>query len=401
VPVWHDVAVATRTIGADERRARLGQRHRLAPSALAVDAVEAADGVVALHGTDPSSVYLATVARMRAPAIEPIETALYDERSLVRMLGMRRTMFVVARGVAPVVQAACTRAIAAQQRRLLVQHLTGAGVASDCAAWLTALEEATLAALNARGEATAAELADDVPLLRTSLLMATGKPYEAQPYVTTRVLFLLAADGRIIRGRPRGSWTSSQYRWAPLHSWLPGGLTDWPTEAAQVELARLWLRRFGPATVDDLKWWTGWTLGQTRKALAQLAPVEVDLSGVPGLVLPDDVDPVVSDEPWIALLPALDPTAMGWAARDWYVGPHTALLFDRSGNIGPTVWSDGRIIGGWAQRKDGSVAYQLLDDVGTEVASSVAAAAERLGLLIGTVRVTPRFRTPLERDLSA
>ena len=392
---------ATRRIGIEERRARLALRHRLAPSALASNAVEVADGVVALHGTDPSSVFLAAFARLREPGVEPVEAALYEERSLVRMLGMRRTMFVVSTQVAPVVQAGCTRAIADQQRKLLEQHLAAAGVADDCGRWLREVEAATVAALAARGTAMAAELSEDVPLLRTQLRMAEGKAYEAQPYVTTRVLFLLGADGRIVRGRPRGSWASSQYRWTPLESWLPGGLPDWPTEAAQVELARLWLARFGPATVADLRWWTGWTMGQTRKALAQLAPVEVDLDGVPGIVLPDDGEPVRCDEPWVALLPALDPTAMGWQAREWYVGPHTAALFDRSGNIGPTVWCDGRIVGGWAHRKDGSIAYRLLEDIGYEAASSVSAMAERLGLLIGSVRVTPRFRTPLERDLSA
>ncbi len=388
-------------IGIDQRRARLGLRHRLAPGALADSVTEVADSVVALHATDPASVYLSALARSSEPAIEPIGHALYDERSLVRMLGMRRTMFVVSLEVAGLVQAGCTRAIAVRQRRLLEQHLAAANVDLDCAAWLVAVEEATVAALDARGAATASELVEDVPLLRTPLSLAEGKPYAATANVTSRVLFLLAADGRIVRGRPRGSWISSQYRWSPLRSWLPGGLADRPTEAAQVELARRWLARFGPATVEDLKWWTGWSLGQTRKALAQLAVVEVDLDGEPGVVLPDDLDPVPTPEPWVALLPALDPTAMGWASRGWYLGPHAPTLFDRTGNIGPTVWADGRIVGGWAQRRDGEIAYRLLEDVGAETTAAVASAAERLAGLLGAVRVTPRFRTPLERELSA
>lgn len=356
--------------------------------------------MVALHGTDPASVFLAVLARQRVPAIEAVEHALYGERSLVRMLGMRRTVFVVPRALAAVVQAGCTRAVAGQLRRRLVQHLADAGVSDDCDAWLVAVEQATATALAARGEATAAELAEDVPALRTQLRMATGKPYEAMPYITTRVLGQLAADGRIARTRPRGSWTSSQYRWAPLDRWLPGGLADWPVEAAQVELARRWLRRFGPATVADLRWWTGWTAGQTRKALAQLAPVEVDLSGEPGVLLADDLEPEPPAQPWTALLPALDPTPMGWSARHWYAGPHTAPLFDRSGNIGPTVWAGGRIVGGWAQRRDGSIAYRLLTDAGAEAAGAVAEQAGRLAQLLGPARVTPRFRTPLERELS-
>jgi hypothetical protein len=355
--------------------------------------------LVALHGTDPASVFLSIWARMRAADVGAIERALYDERLLVRMLGMRRTMFVVPVELAPIVQAACTRAIAVQERRRLIQLLEQAGIARDAASWIEEVGEATVLALAARGEATAAELARDVPCLGERILMAEGKRYQAWQSVSTRVLFLLAAEGLIIRGRPRGSWTSSQYRWAPIGSWLPGGLPEWPAEAAQVEQVRRWLAAFGPGTAADLKWWTGWTTGQVNRALAQIGPVEVDLDGMTGLLLADDLEPVRSAEPWVALLPALDPTAMGWSGRGWYLGEHGPALFDRSGNVGPTVWWNGRIVGGWAQRKDGEIAFRLLEDAGADAVAAVEAAADKLGRWLGPVRVTPRFRTPLERQL--
>src|SRR5207249_8183383 len=126
-----------------------------------------------------------------------------------------------------------------------------------------------------------------------------------------------------------------------------------------------------------------------------------DLDGAAGLVLADDVEPVVPPEPWAALLPALDPTVMGWTERAWFLGPHGPALFDRSGNAGATAWWDGRIVGGWAQRKDGEVVFRLLEDLGTDAMTVIAAAADRLTTWFGDVRVTPRFRTPLERELSA
>jgi len=149
----------------------------------------------------------------------------------------------------------------------------------------------------------------------------------------------------------------------------------------------------------NLKWWTGWPLGQVRTALTEIDPIEVDLDGVAGIVLPGDED-VPEPEPWIALLPALDATPMGWAERSWYLGPHQGALFDRNGNIGPSVWCDGRIVGGWAQRRDGEVVVRLLEDVGAETAAAVNTAAAGLTAWIGPVRVMPRFRTPLERELS-
>jgi hypothetical protein len=91
---------------------------------------------------------------------------------------------------------------------------------------------------------------------------------------------------------------------------------------------------------------------------------------------------------------------MGYAERSWFLGSHGPRVFDRSGNIGPTVWCDGRVVGGWAQRKHGEIAVRLFEDVGREAEQRVDAAAHALSTWLGPVRITPRFRTPLERELS-
>ena len=386
-----------------ERRARLAVRQRLTASARAATPLEVARDLVALHGTDPASVFLSLAARMQRPSIEAIERALYEERVLVRMLGMRRTMFVVADDLAPAVQAGCTRAIAAQLKRQYLQILSSKGIAVDVSGWWDRVAAATLVALKRRGEATAQELGQDVPELKTQVRLAQGKAYEGVQSVATWMLMQLSAEGKIVRGRPRGSWISSQYRWAPIEAWLPRGMVEPPTEAAQARLVGEWLRGFGPGTLEDLKWWTGLTMGEVRRAVQALDVVEVDLGESGGLVLADDPRAFGSApiEPWVALLPALDPTPMGYAQRDWFIGKHAPRLFDRSGNIGPTVWSDGRIVGGWAQRKNGALVYELLEDIGSEAARRVEAAAGRLSVWLGDSRVTPRFRTPLERELSA
>jgi hypothetical protein len=275
------------------------------------------------------------------------------------------------------------------------------GVASDGAAWLKEAEEATLAALAELGEATAAEISAAVPMMGRKVTLAAGKSYAAEQSVSTRVLFVLAADGRIARGRPKGSWISSQVRWSTMEHWLPGGLADLPVDEARVELVRRWLATFGPGTPADLKWWTGWTLGEVRKALAALDVVEVELDGATGVLLPGDLAPVKAPaKPWVTLLPALDPTVMGWQARQWYLGPHIPALFDRNGNAGPTVWCHGRVVGGWAQRKDGEIVWRMLEDVGAEATAAVEVAAARLHTFMEGVRVTPRFRTPLEQELT-
>lgn len=393
--MWH-----VRYIGVEERRARLGRRHLLAPGSQAASAVEAAAGVVALHATDPGTVFLSIAARVPRATVASIERDLYDDRTVVRMLGMRRTMFVVPADAVGVVDAACTRAIAARERANLVKLLEEQGIAKNGSRWVAKVEDATIAALASRGEALATELSQDVPELRQPVQFGAGSKWETEQPVSTRLIFVLAAQGRMIRGKPRGSWISSQYRWSTPEAWLHAPVDEIPIDAARVELARRWLASFGPGTAEDLKWWTGWTMGETRKALTAVDAVEVELDEGHGFVLPGDDAPVKATKPWVALLPALDPTPMGWKQRDWYLGQHATALFDRSGNIGPTVWCNGRIVGGWAHRKDGAV-YRLLEDVGATAASAVKKRAAQLEEWFGDVVVTSRFPTPLERELKA
>jgi hypothetical protein len=383
-----------------ERRARLAVRHHLAPWERAATVAVAAADMIGLHGTDPASVYLAAWARTGCAGQAVIEDALYAERSVVRMLGMRRTVFVVPAALAPVIQAACTDQIAERLRRQLTKVVQETGVAPDAASWLKEVGEATVGVLAALGSATGAELAGAEPRLRTQIVAAADNPYGGAVNLTSRLLTLLSAEGRIVRGRPRGGWTSTQFSWSVAQDRVAMAAAD-----ARTELARRWLSAFGPARPGDLQWWTGWTAAQVRQALSQLETAEVDLGaeyGGTGIMLAADEQTVIpAASPWAALLPALDPTAMGWRERAWYVGDHTAALFDRSGNIGPTVWWDGRIVGGWAQRAGGEVVIRLLEDVGTEASAAVAAEAQRLQVWIGPARITPRFRTPLERELAS
>jgi hypothetical protein len=398
-----------RPVGVAERRARLAARHHLTPRAATVPGplVSTVADIIGLHGTDPASVYLSAWARTGAARAD-IEHALYAERTLIRMLGMRRTVFVVPAGLVPVIQAACTDQIGEKMRRDLARRVEESGIAADGANWLKEVGEATVRALAARGSATGNELAQDEPRLRAQIVYAADKSYGGPVNVTTRLLTLLSAEGLIVRGRPRGGWTSSQFTWALP---IPGApdQTRPAAAAARAELARRWLHGFGPAPRADLQWWTGWTAGQVKQALDQLEITEVDLDGTPGVMLAADQEAPPAAAPWAALLPALDPTAMGWRDRAWYVGEHAPALFDRSGNIGPTAWWDGRIVGGWAHRKDGEIAVRLLEDAGTEASAALAAEAQRLRAWIeadpnhpknAKTLITPRFRTPLERELA-
>ena len=234
-------------IGIDERRSRLVRRHRIHPGERAGSALETARSLVALHSTDAVTVFLSVQARTTGVAPEDIERELYDERTLVRMLGMRGTLFVVSRDLVPVVQAACSTTIEARQRRRLEQWIAESGISSRPAAWLDRASNAALQALEQRGEAFTVDLAKTVPLLAKRLRLAVGTRWETTQSAGARVLLQLAMQGRVSRGRPRGTWVNGQYRWVPTVTWLGH-------EIERLDPARC-TGRASEALVGDLRAW--------------------------------------------------------------------------------------------------------------------------------------------------
>jgi Winged helix DNA-binding domain len=400
-PVRRMVGVL-RKIGVDERRARLALRHRHLAAARSDDVVALTDGLVALHSSDPVTVYLSAAARMITPGLSALDKALYEDRTLVRHHAMRRTLWVLGHDTARAAHHAATLSLLAVQRRTLLAMLAAGGVA-DPEGWLVAAGAEIVELLAAEGPLPARAVGARLPAWALPIPVGSGT-FATTQAAHSRVLLLLGFEGRVLRARPAGTWINGQYRWAASEVWFPDGLSRPGLEprAAAAELARRWLWTFGPGTRTDLLWWAGWTVATTKRALADVGAVEVELAEGTGYLLPDDLDEVTAPGPSTALLPGLDPSTMGWKQRAFHLDPeHVPLLFDRNGNGGPTLWVDGRIVGGWAQRKDGEIALRIMSDVGAEARAALDRQAHEVQALLGEVRFSVRFPAPLQLELGS
>ncbi len=316
-----DTTAAVRLVTDSERRARLALRQRLAPGAKTADTLAAADGVVCLHATDPATIALSAWARVERFAAADLERALYEERSLVKHLAMRRTLFVFPRATLAAAQAAASDRVAATERRKLIADVERAGLHADGAAWLDAACDAVRAALADGRTETMSELRDELPLLAGAIEYGHSTSWAGRMPLGPRVLTVLSAQGEIVRATNAGGWSVSRPRWAATERWLGEPIGRISFADGTAELVRRWLRAFGPGSEADVKWWLGSTLRAVRGALADLEAVEVELErGGRGWLLPDDLDPVEAPDPWAALLPPLDPTTMGWQERAFYLG---------------------------------------------------------------------------------
>ncbi|MBU0493801.1 MAG: winged helix DNA-binding domain-containing protein, partial [Chloroflexi bacterium] len=347
---------------------------------------------------------------------EMLDDALYEQRTLAKVLCMRMTLHLVPSDEAP---------FFVQIGRNLSERRTpprfrGGGLLvyaglcqeEEASVLLEVLYRRVLDVLADRGPATLPEISPAVPELTAKIQHSEGKAYEGEFSIGTRLMGEWCARGLLIRTRPRGTWRSNLYEYAAFSDWLPDtDLSSVTLQDAQAWLVRRYLAAFGPATLDDVQWWTGLTKTETRNALKPLGPelAEVSIAGLGDaqayLMLTDDAERL-SDftppgEPFVFFLPALDPYIMGYKDRRRFLDPaHNDKVFDRAGNAVPTVWANGRVVGVWNQRDDGSVVYGLFEPVSEPEQALLDAEARRLeGFLGGDVVAPPFFRTAFFRDL--
>ncbi|HEV7948867.1 MAG TPA: winged helix DNA-binding domain-containing protein [Glaciihabitans sp.] len=386
-----------RHVSDHERRARIGVRHALAPSAAADSPEAATRAMTVLHATEPATVYLSCWARVPEVTVADIDRALFDERSLVKQLAMRRTLFVFPRDLLPAVLPSASARVAHTERTRMAKDVVLAELAEDGDEWLDSSRAGVLEHLaTAPDGRTALELRQAVPGLDLMVERPGGNPWGA-----SRVLIHLGLTGHVVRGSNTGHWRTSRPRWTLTESWLGADIRSVSSVEGYRELVRRWLYSFGPGTEEDIVWWLGATKSIVRAALTELCAVAVSLErDETGWLLPDDLDEVADPGPWVALLPVLDPTVMGWQGRTFYLGQHGAQVFEARGNAGTTAWVNGRVVGCWVQDAAGVVRVHLLENVSAAENEALNAEADRLtrwlaGERVGTGYVSPAMKAAL------
>ena len=386
-----------RLIDDAERRARLARRHALAPQHRVADALAATRAMTVLHATEPATPYLSLLARTGSFTRADLDDALLDSKSLIKQLAMRRTLFVFPRDLLPAALSSPSARVARQEYGRLVRDLEHSQVTDDGASWLATARKAVRARLAGGAELGARELREGLVELAGQVSWYEHKPYGTVLHVAPRVLTWLSASGDVVRSRNAGHWRISRPLWTRMDDWLGAPVSKCEVREGYAELVASYLRTFGPVTERDLVWWFGATKAAMRQALSDLTAVQVRLEREQtGWVMPDDVDPEPPVEPWAALLPALDPTTMGWKDRDFYLDPDfSSAIFDWAGNCGTTAWWDGQIVGAYVQDDTGQIELIVPTDPGPAGRAALQAEAKRLADWFDGEKVPALYKSPL------
>ncbi len=389
----------------------LAIKQYLLPPKHAPDIVRVTGDIVALHATAATGPYLALWARVPGFARPGLEEALYERRELVRTLCMRGTLHVVPSAELAFLHQAYARRRSLAESKRITEMLVQAGLCppEHTAGMLDDLHDQVLITLAKRGPSTVDEISQEVPALKAKVTYAVGKPYEGTFSLGSRLIPGMCSSGILVRGRPRGTWRSNLYEYAALSDWLPGvDLETIPPQEAQTWLVKRYLSAFGPATPDDVQWWTGFSKRETQQALQSIdeALVETTVDGLGNgyLMLAGDArqfqDFSPPESPYVFFLPGLDPYIMGYRDRGRFLKEkHHSKVFDRAGNAMPTVWVNGQVAGAWGQRKDGSVVFGLFDPVDAAAQELLESRREELEAFLGGEYLPSPTQTPFTRGL--
>jgi hypothetical protein len=193
---------------------------------------------------------------------------------------------------------------------------------------------------------------DGQALTREELIARVGKGRSERIQAVLKsgwgsILKPVARNGLLCFGPSRGQSVT----FVRPQQWL-GTWRDVDPDTSLLEVARRYLRAYGPATKQDFaRWWGNWPgVGNAAwSGLAQeLAPVSIE--GQRADLLAADLDRIsaATREPAVRLLPAFDPYLMGHANRDHlFASEHRSRVSRTAGWISAVVLVDGRVVATW------------------------------------------------------
>lgn len=319
----------------------------LLPESAATDVMQVTEHLLGLHAKRPQTPYLMLQARLPDFSAQHLDDLLYQQRVLLRAHAMRGTVHMLPLSQYRMILAATEDQLDGMYRRAF-KHLDN----------MQAIIDAILDAVQQQGALLIEEIMAALPL-------------EVDSRDLYRLVNYLCTNGILVKSTVKGTWRNSVYRYQLLTEWQPNIPNhDWDVLPAQAKLIEGYLFAYGPATIDDIVWWTGLTKTKVKKGLNSLGEncvsVYFETLADDAYLLQDDYEALVKwqppDETQITFLPSFDAYVIAYIRRERLIDEvYYDLIFRGvAGIIEPVVLLDGRIIGTWKYAVDGDcVATEL------------------------------------------
>ena len=352
-------------------RFRLQKQH-LTDESQTQDILQIVRDIYGLHATGPTTPYVSLFARATDFTRDKLDEELYVKRTLGKIRCVRTTVHVLPSETIPIAFAA-TKSIVEPNSKEFLRYTGGV--------------------TERQYEDTSGEI---LRILKGKGMSTLQIKKELGTRLNISVIVNLMCDqGLLMRGRSDKGWKSNTHTYYLFSDYFPDiDLNATGPARARETTVRQYLAAYGPATVKDISWWSGFTMTEVRRILQTLAreTAEVEIPELKGpyVMLTADLAALKrfrpSTQPVVNLLPSLDPCLMGYKERGRYLDDqHYDLAFDRSGNSTSTILVDGRVVGIWdfSEKPKPTVKLFMFHDMEKKVLRVVESRARAIGQFIG------------------
>ncbi|MFC2157578.1 winged helix DNA-binding domain-containing protein [Acidobacteriota bacterium] len=354
-------------------------KQHLAEEAKIDDVLKITRDISGLHATDPLCAYLSLLARTKNFHKEALENELYTKKTMGKVRYARKTVYILLKEKMPGAFNALDKLLEDRFVHYL-EHL------DLTVSEFESLQKRILTGIKPEGM-TAKEI-------KTEL----GIEDHLHP-----VINLMCDRGFLIRGRSPHGWRSNLHTYFRMDRYFPDvDLGSVDELQARREVVHDYLRAFGPATVKDITWWTGFKMGDTRLALEDLKrdilTIEVQGSDGQFLLLESQLSSLetvsIPKKDVICFLPLLDPYMMGYKERFRLIDARLfPYIYDRTGNATYTVLINGRVSGTWdfGRGKSQEVKVHLFETPDAGLKDRMTSEAHKIGRFLFEKDVPVRF----------
>lgn len=308
-------------------------KHHLSNDSKVDDILKISEDLCGLHGTGTIEPYISLFVRMNNFKKEDLDTELYVKKTLGKIRGMRKTLFIETKKLIPIVHNVIKyQTVKRDNKYLEIREISKSEYHEYSSKILNLLNEKEMST--------------------TELKKTLGSQKDI-----VAIISVMCDEMLLIRGKPLKSWSDRRLFYAPFKKYFPDINFDEFTESKSTELLiERYIKSYGPVTENDIYWWLGITKGKVRSALeklhSKLKLIKINQIEHEYIIHKQDINKLSdlkdTGESTINVLPRLDPYVMGYKDRQRYVDyNYYNYIFDRSGNGTTTILLDGQVVGIW------------------------------------------------------
>ncbi len=332
------------------------------------DILKITNDLCGLQATGTFEPYVYLFSRKKGFRKEELDKELYKTKSLLKVRGMRNTMFIVPKIDAPLIHKATNY--------LKENRFEGFFNYSDfIRKEYDELESKVLQVLK-NESLTAAEIKKRIDSDRNISI----------------IISLMCDKLLLVRDKAPNGWKDRRNTYTLMKNNFPDlNFQDAEEIKAIQSLLLRYIKSYGPVTEQDIAWWTGLTKTKVKNAIDSIQPhiERINLFDEIHYIEKSDLESFKNISPQktpiINLLANLDPYLMGYKNRKRFI--HDAIydfVFDRSGNATTTILLDGIVIGIWdfQSKPDPIVKILLFESQTKEILNDIKKQAKLIGEFI-------------------